>query len=396
MSLAIGKQLTVEQRLQKATIDLIGEPEFAALAGVLMIGTKKICDKTPTACTNGRDEIYGREFVSQLSDAEFRFLILHECYHKMYKHLSTWKYLSDDSKELCNAACDYVINVKLVDTDSFRRGWLKFPSVGGLLDERFRGMNVPEVYKILRDEAESNSSGGSAQPGDGFDDHDWDGAVEMSAEEAQELAKQIDEAVRQGAILAGKIGTGGERLLSELLETKQDWRELLRDFVTSVCEGKDYSTWRKPSRRYIGMDMLMPGSISEAVGDMLIACDTSGSIGDKELGYIMGEVTGICNQVRPSRVHMVYWDTAVRRHEIYLQDELDDLAKTTKPAGGGGTDVRCVGEFMRERSIKPECVVVLTDGYLGRDWGTWDTPVLWAVINNRHATAPTGKTVHID
>ena len=93
---------------------------------------------------------------------------------------------------------------------------------------------------------------------------------------------------------------------------------------------------------------------------------------------------------------MVYWDTAVRRHEIYLQDELDDLAKTTKPAGGGGTDVRCVGEFMRERSIKPECVVVLTDGYLGRDWGTWDTPVLWAVINNRHATAPTGKTVHID
>ena len=57
--LSIGKQLTAEQRLWKATTDIIGKPEFVALAGVLMVGSKKIVDGLPTACTNGRDEAYG-------------------------------------------------------------------------------------------------------------------------------------------------------------------------------------------------------------------------------------------------------------------------------------------------------------------------------------------------
>ena len=79
MSLAIGKQLTAEQRLRKGVTDLIGHDEFIAVTGVLMIGNKKIVDDLPTACTNGRDEAYGRAFVDRLNDAEFRFLILHEC-----------------------------------------------------------------------------------------------------------------------------------------------------------------------------------------------------------------------------------------------------------------------------------------------------------------------------
>jgi len=51
MSLAIGKTLTAEQRLWKATTDILGRDEFVALAGVLMIGSKKVVDGLPTACT---------------------------------------------------------------------------------------------------------------------------------------------------------------------------------------------------------------------------------------------------------------------------------------------------------------------------------------------------------
>ena len=68
--LAIGKQLTPEQRLSKAVIDIM--PRIPALAGVLMIGDRSIADDIPTACTNGRDEMYGREFVDSLDDAELR------------------------------------------------------------------------------------------------------------------------------------------------------------------------------------------------------------------------------------------------------------------------------------------------------------------------------------
>jgi hypothetical protein len=80
--LSIGKQLTAEQRLSKALVSIMSQPKYTALAGVLMIGEKTINDM-PTACTNGRDEMYGREFVDNLTDAELRGVVLHENYHKL-------------------------------------------------------------------------------------------------------------------------------------------------------------------------------------------------------------------------------------------------------------------------------------------------------------------------
>ena len=116
--LSIGKQLTPEQRLSKAVVDIMGNPKYVALAGVLMIGEKSLKDDVPTACTNGRDEMYGRAFVDELNDAELRFLVLHESYHKLYKHLTTWRHLYDENPQLANMACDYVINQKITDDNT--------------------------------------------------------------------------------------------------------------------------------------------------------------------------------------------------------------------------------------------------------------------------------------
>jgi len=37
----------------------------------------------------------------------------------------------------------------------------------------------------------------------------------------------------------------------------------------------------------------------------------------------------------------------------------------------------------------------LTDGYLYAGWGEWTCPVLWAVLDNKHALPDVGKAVHI-
>ena len=387
--LSIGKQLTAEQRLRKAVIDIIGRNEFIALTGVLLIGTKIVDDKVKTACTNGRDEAYGRKFVDELSDAEFRFVVLHECYHKMYKHLTTWKHLHDVDHDKANRACDYVINLKLANTDACKEGWIKLPD-GVLIDNSFADMDSAKVFKLLQ----SRPKGGDGDEYNPFDEHKWDEAQEMSEQEQKDLAKEIDNALRQGALLAGKVGTGANRDLGDLLDPKQDWRELLRDFVTTTCAGKDYSTWRRPNRRYVGMDILMPSAISESLGEIVIGIDTSGSIGVEDLNAFLSEIKGICDTVKPSKVRLLYWDTMVRKQEVYLQDELDGLVHATKPAGGGGTDATCVPQYLNEHGIKPECVVMLTDGYVG-GWGQWSVPVLWCILNNKRATADVGKTVHI-
>jgi predicted metal-dependent peptidase len=308
----------------------------------------------------------------------------------MYKHLTTWQHLHDKNPQRANHACDYVINLKLAETDAGKANWIKLPE-GGLIDTKYQGMDSQQVFNLLEEEGNEGGGGGGGNP---FDDHDWDGARELTEEEAKDLAQQIDQAIRQGAVLAGKVGSGGNRDIGELLQTKQDWREILRDFVTTTCAGKDYSTWKRPNRRYIGMDMLMPSSISESVGEIVVAIDTSGSIGNEELNSFLAEIVGICDQVKPSKVRLLYWDTAVCGEEVYLEHEYANLAQSTKPKGGGGTDPCCVPQFMNEHGIKPEAVVMLTDGYVG-SWGNWSVPVLWCILNNKSACPDVGKAVHI-
>jgi len=411
--LAIGKQLTTEQRLSKAVVDIMGNPKYVALAGILMIGDKRICDTTPTAYTNGRDEVYGREFVDKLNDAELRFLILHECYHKLYRHLTTWNHLYKENPQLANVACDFVINIKIVDDNKDKFATMTGALTIGCYDEQYRGMDSAQVFNLLKQkqqqqQASGDSTTGTGNPGDGsgngspsnslpqgFDEHDWESAQELSADEQRELARDIDEAIRQGALIAGKMGTGGDRDLAELLEPQVNWREVMRDFVQTTCSGSDYSTWQRPSRRYIGMGHYLPSGISEAVGELVIAGDMSGSIGQREISVILTETKEICDTVHPDKVRMLYWDTQVCQDEEYDQHELDDLVKSTKPAGGGGTSVECVPEYITAKGIKPQAVVVITDGYLAGSWGQWSCPVLWVIIDNKSAKPDVGVAVHV-
>lgn len=393
--LMIGKQLTAEQRLSKAVVDIMGSPKYVALAGVLMIGSRTVEDKVKTACTNGRDEMYGRAFIETLSDAELRFLVLHECYHKLYRHLTTWVHLYKENAQLANMACDYVINIKLADDN--RDGFAIMPKVG-LCDAKYRGMDSAQVYKLLKDDQQDDDDGQGQGDGSGsgLDDHDWEGAQEMTPEQTKELARDLDEAIRQGALAAGKLGSGGDRMFEDLLQTKIDWREVLREFISTTCTGSDYSTWRRPNRRFVSSGYYMPSGVSEQVGELVIAIDTSGSIGGPELAKFLGEVKGICDQVKPDVVRLLYWDTEVCADEKYTGVEVENIITSTKPAGGGGTTVGCVPKYMTAHGVKPQAVIVLTDGHLSGSWGQWACPVLWCIVGNKSAIADCGKTVHVE
>lgn len=393
--------MTEERKLQRVKVTLLRNPKVALMSGILMVGRTYICDKTPTARTNGRDEYYGRAFVKMLDERSLAFVVMHEASHKMYRHLTTWKKLHDENQQLANAACDYVVNLMLRDldpTESFM-AMPKFPDgrLMGLLDERFRGMHVKQVFDILKQEQCTNAGGGS---GDSMDEHDWGDAQSMSEEERKELEREVDQAIRQGIIAHEKVnGQGGgdlARELGELLKPKVDWREVLREFVKSVCAGKDNSSWRRPNRRLIGQDVYLPSLISETVGHISIAIDTSGSIGGPELNAFLSEVAAVAEQVSPELVDLLYWDSRVAGHETYDRVALPNIVSSTKPRGGGGTSPSCITKYMKDKKLEPECVVVLTDGYVGSDWGgTWSCPVLWCIVGGNDAVAPNGKTVHV-
>ena len=408
-------QLTAEQRVQKAVVDILHNPKAVWLAGLIMVGERKVLESVPpynTAATNGRDEFYCRAFVDELTDPELRGLLLHEVYHKLYRHLSTWEHLYAKDKVRANSACDYAINLKI--SDEFG-SWAKLPE-GALIDEKFRGMDEARIFKLLAEEGDGGSggsggdgdggSGGSGGDGDGgdgqpggqgetLDHHDWEGANALSETEKEELIQEIDKAIRQGSMLAGKGGGDTPVDLDQLLKPKIDWRTALREFVVATCSGRDISTYRRLRRQTVGQEIYLPSSYSETVGELLLAVDTSGSMSNRELQRCLSEVRGICDLVKPERVRLLYWDGAVEREELYRQDELDNLERSTRPVGGGGTDVRCVVNYMRDKKITPQAVVIFTDGYLP-NWGTWPCPVLWCITNNPKAHPPIGKVLHVD
>lgn len=404
-------KLTAEQRLQKAVSRILHEDKYKPLAGILMLGERKVKDNVPTACTNGRDESYGRGFIETVltKDSYLRFVVIHECYHKMYRHLITWKHLHKKNPRLANEAMDYVINLKISDEN--QDGFCEMPKtesgkVIGLIDEKYRGMDTAQVFNLLQQkqrdngdgDGDGNSGGGGSgdnTSGGGFDEHDWEGAQDMDPEEQRQLEQEIDNAIRQGAAMAGKLGINGNRGFDELLEVQVDWREVLREFITATCAGKDYSTWRRPNRRFMGAGVYMPSAISERVDELCIAVDTSGSIGQRELTTFLTEVVAICEHVKPERIRLLYWGHTVAGDETYDSGSYAELAKTTKPKGGGGTDVTCVTAYMKEKNIDPQACIVLTDGYLAGDWSTWRCPVLWTIMDNKSATPTCGKTVHI-
>ena len=424
--LALGKELSPQQRVSKCTVDILSHPRYLPLSGILMIGERAVCTVRSgpygTAATNGRDEYYHPDMVSELSDAEMRFVILHEARHKMMRHLITWRELWEIDPVLANQAADHWNNLGLLEEN--KDGFAVMPGgqYKGLADERFKGMNTAQIFNILRqekqdgggDEGDGDESqdgdeqggggGGSGQPDEngneqgGFDTHDWKGAQELTEQEQQQLERDIDEAIRQGALAAGKAG-GGEAIdVSELLKPQVDWKQVLREFVKSTCAGSDYSTYNRPNRRYMGTGIIMPSGVSEQIGELIFAIDMSGSTGiGRVRQHFLTECIEACKESKPEKVRLIYWDSQVRNEETYIDGEYDNMHNLTKPMGNGGTVVRSVSDYIQEKNIKAQAVVVLSDGDLCYgDQGTWHMPVLWCVIDAPNFVGQQGKTLHLE
>jgi predicted metal-dependent peptidase len=410
--------LLPERKLKKAKIDVMRSslPGLRLWAGVMSVGTTRLCDNTSTAYTNGRDEVYGTAFVEQLSVAELSFVCLHEAMHKGLRHLTTWKKLWEADRAIANQACDYVVNRTIVKADPGETV-CKFPrnpdgTRMGLYDERFDGMSSKQIFDILKKEQEQRGGGGqganqkqgsdAGQPDEGFDEHGWEDAEALSKEEREELAKEIDHAMRRGEAEAKKCGAGKGDMpaeIGELLRPAVDWRTALREFFTSHCAAKDDANWRRLNRRFLSMDVYLPSMHGEALGGIVVGADLSGSMwggNPSPISRIFTELVSIAKTTNPEQMDVLYWDTAVAGHDTFRQGDYDALLSVAKPKGGGGTSAACVPAYLREHKMKPECIVMVTDGHVFGNWGEgYPAPVLWVVIDNPNAEAPTGKTLHV-
>jgi len=423
----IKGRLPAEKRIELVHVSLMRNDKFKAFVGLFMVGKVEVVeDKHLTARTNGRDVMYGRGFVDDLTDKELAFLVMHENMHKAYRHMTTWRALWEQDGRLGNIACDHVINLQLVDMDP-NETVIAFPRDKdtnkrmGVYDERFKGMDSRQVFDILSQEQKKqpkrgngHPEGGQGEPSDGsgeidsdgdnsngdggLDQHDWDGAKGMDEAERKQLERDIEQAIRQGGIYAGKSGANMPRELTELLKPKVVWREVLRQFTKIHLRDRESPSWRKAHRNYLWQDVILPAITGRRMKHLAIAIDTSGSICGPILDAFLAELNKIVLDLKPDRVDVMYWDTDVCQHEMFKGSDGQTILHRTNPKGGGGTNPDCIVDFMFEKKIKPDALVVLSDGYMHSNadhWRGFKTPTLWCIIGNDTYVPPCGQLVNV-
>lgn len=395
-------------KLKKVHIKLMQHPETCLFSGILLMGESSVDVGVPTAYTDGINKRYGKEFIEKLSLAELGGLVLHENGHVMLKHIPRHRDLMKQNARLANVAMDFVINDIIVEISRKAPDLVQLPK-GALYDPKYHGWSVRQVWDDLVKQMDSEQpENGDPQQGEAkqggvgglkpLDEHDMEVADTMSEEESEALSKEIDEAISQGSIIAGRFGAKVPRGIKEILAPKIDWREELREFVSAAASGRDQLSWARLNRRRLVDDCFMPSVESEVIDEGVMAVDTSGSIGDALLSLVGGEVASICETCKPSSMRVLWWDTEVHGEQVFT-DNYDNIATLLKPQGGGGTRLSCVSDYVSKNDIAPMFMIIFTDGYVERDikWNI-QCPVLWLLPpdHNRDFVPPSGRKIVVE
>jgi predicted metal-dependent peptidase len=375
------------------------------------VGQKSIAMFTkdvPIAATDGSALLLNPDTFFQYNLNERLFICAHEIMHCIWNHCGLMhsfrmrgKVAYPDGKtipyihELMNVATDLVINDALIESKvgQYNKDWLHDTTIATAKDSAL------DAYRKLYEENKGKKGSGKMPGGVGFDQHLAPGTSQgkdpVSAQQQRNAAEwdtQVAAAVAT-AKAQGKLPAGLERLLKEVLDPKVDWREHIRSLFARKVGSGAYD-WRRSDRRLITRDIYAPGRSGFGAGDVVVAVDTSGSIGQRELDMFMAEMSGILEDVRPKRLFIMWCDAKVHRTDE-ANDVSDLRAIRCKGApGGGGTSFVPVFEEIAKQGIQPEALVYLTDSY-----GTFPDrapqfPVIWGNITP-NAKYPWGDVVDV-
>lgn len=213
--------------------------------------------------------------------------------------------------------------------------------------------------------------------------------------ERGELQRHWRAALQQAGAVARRIGRGFGRAGLDAVREIDDatnpplgWRELLWQFMVSTPF--DFGGF---DRRFIHRKLYLEDVVGEAV-QVALCIDTSGSIGDAELGAFMSEVRGILDAYPQIRGHLFYADARLYGPHDFGADNPIPPAR-----GGGGTSFRPFFEWMnqQERQGTQPLAIYLTDGYGDFPEAPPESPVMWVVnAGGLESTAfPFGQVVRM-
>jgi predicted metal-dependent peptidase len=318
---------------------LMDEPFFAALSRKI---EKRADNSIPTAGVRVDPEtaqfemIYNPDFFASLPEEHVRGVLKHEFYHLIFDHVTSRKPEGVNPKAW-NIAADLAINSHL-------QGELPemacMPGVGPFAEMPLHQTaewylaNLPQ-----KDEGEgegegsesgdgdaSGESDGDGQPSDGnpgsFDDHSgWsesgdspeqEAANQMAKERLKQAMKEAANEASQSAKGWGSMSSAVKEEIIKRLETKVDWKKVLRYFIKTSQRAARRSSVKRINKRYA---YIHPGKKTLRQAKIAIAIDQSGSVSDQMLEQFFGELNKLA---KLAEFTVVPFDTEVDDNNVYV------------------------------------------------------------------------------
>ena len=345
---------------------LMDEPFFAALSRKI---EKRACTAIPTAGVRVDPEtaqfemVYNPDFFASLPEDHVRGVLKHEFYHLIFEHVTSRKPEGVPHKTW-NICADLAINSHLV-------GELPemacMPGVGPFADlpkgesAEWYLANLPQ-----QDESEGGSGSGDGGEGEGdepgsFDDHSgWDDSADSPEQQAaNQMAKErLKQAMKEAAQEAAQSAKGWGSMSGEVkqeilkrLETKVDWKKVLRYFIKTSQRANKTSTVRRINKRYA---YIHPGKKVKRQAKIAIAIDQSGSVCDDMLENFFGELNKLA---KLAEFTVVPFDTQVDASKVYTWKK--GASQKAERVLCGGTCFNAPTDYVNQHNF--DGVIILTD-----------------------------------
>lgn len=155
----------------------------------------------------------------------------------------------------------------------------------------------------------------------------------------------------------GSMPGGMIELIKKAAEGKIDFRSALRGFRASILSEKRRLTRMRPSRRF-GFEQM--GSRYDFITRILVAVDTSGSVGSEELGRYFNIITTFFKYgIQQVDVLMFDWEI---QGDIMKLNEAKKRKQEFKVQGRGGTNFQAPVDYVAKHP-EYDGMIVITDGY---------------------------------
>ena len=254
------------------------------------------------------------------------------------------------------------------------------PSEGNSCTNKQKGEDVSEPSKEGNNQAQ-NISQGSLGPEQGQsleqrlaedDGTDYTALWEEDSFQSRMITDIVHSTTQWGSISGGMV-----ELIKKAADGKIDYRNVLRAFRSSILSQKRCLTRMRPSRRF-GFEQM--GSRYDFVTRLLIAIDTSGSVGSEELARYFRVITTFF-KYGVQEIDVLMFDQALQGKPLKL-DEAKKNKTQFEVKGRGGTCFQVPIDYVKEHPGY-DGLIIITDGYAP----TPDVPphlkakLLWVIDN---------------